>query len=74
MGAFSRGLCRGQPGDIKIAGRFNTPLPCLGNPVATFLDVLPAHEFSGRAWGTAGGRVYSTAMAALTLETEWREE
>ncbi|MCB9895733.1 MAG: hypothetical protein H6839_14905 [Planctomycetes bacterium] len=26
------------------------------------------------AWGTAGGRVYSTAIAALALETEWREE
>ncbi|MCA8916371.1 MAG: hypothetical protein KDB90_13255 [Planctomycetes bacterium] len=26
------------------------------------------------AWGTAGGRVYSTAISALALETEWRED
>jgi hypothetical protein len=26
------------------------------------------------AWGKAGGRVYSTAMGALILQTEWRDE
>ncbi|MCB9935847.1 MAG: hypothetical protein H6840_09160 [Planctomycetes bacterium] len=40
---------------------------------ATDLDEHGSWDPVG-AWGKAGGRVYSTAMAALTLETEWRSK